>query len=172
MGTEAINGDICYLQLLPSFGLIRFYLNMNIKKKLREQPCIWAWISCVKIICKTIYNNTVRLSMSMWPQEKSLFKIFSVRVNANHPFSSKLTILTISRKSLFLVHILGGLWIGRGPLPLIFEPMVSPCHDYHKIELSSSSQQILLLIWKCKQLLYKGPVAQKEDYLSNEDKYL
>lgn len=110
MGMEAINGDICYLQLLPSFGLIRFYLNINIKKKLREQPCIWAWISCVKITCKTIYNNTVRLSMSMWPQEKSLFKIFSVGVNANHPFSSKLTILTISRKSLFLVHILGGLW--------------------------------------------------------------
>ena len=50
--------------------------------------------------------------------------------------------------------------------------MVSPCHDYHKTELSSSSQQILLLILKYKELLNKGPVAQKEDYLCNEDKNL
>lgn len=50
--------------------------------------------------------------------------------------------------------------------------MMSAHHDYHKIELTSSFQQILLLIWKYKEPLYKGPVAQKEDYLCKDDKYL
>lgn len=49
--------------------------------------------------------------------------------------------------------------------------MVSPCHDYYKIELSSSSQETLLLISTYKGPLYKGPVAQKENYLC-KDKYL
>lgn len=57
-------------------------------------------------------------------------------------------------------------------MPLIFDPTMSPCHDYHKMGLSPSSQKILLVILKYKEPLYKGPVSQKEDYLYKEDKYL
>ena len=39
------------------------------------------------------------------------------------------------------------------------------------MELSTSSQKILLLILKYQEPLYKGPVARKEDYLCKDDKY-
>lgn len=65
------------------------------------------WLSCMKIPWKMVYNARRLLSMLLG---KSLLEKLSVWVNVNCPCSSTLTVLTKSKKSLFLVYILEDVW--------------------------------------------------------------
>lgn len=107
---------------------------------------------------KMVCNAWVLLSMLLG---KSLLEKFSVWANVNCPCSSILTVLTKSKKSLFFVYILGEFGKTKFFASTI-GPMRPPSHDFHKIELSSSSHKTLQLILKCKEPLYQGQLPKRK----------